>query len=59
MEHNLLVVSTETRVRMGRMEGLVAQLLIDSHATGTNPARVSKSPIRALSLLLRHRTASR
>lgn len=40
MEHGLLVVTTEHRVRMARMEGLVSQLLIDSDASGTAPARV-------------------
>ncbi|KAF4583491.1 hypothetical protein EYR38_002242 [Pleurotus pulmonarius] len=38
MEHGLLVVTAENRVRMNRMEGLVSQLLIESHISDTNPA---------------------
>ncbi|KAF4583489.1 hypothetical protein EYR38_002240 [Pleurotus pulmonarius] len=40
MEHGLLVVTTEHRMRMARMEGLVSQLLIDSDASGAAPASV-------------------
>ncbi len=42
MEHGLLVVTAENRVRMNRMEGLVSQLLIESHISDTNPATVGK-----------------
>ncbi|KAF7426115.1 hypothetical protein PC9H_008481 [Pleurotus ostreatus] len=37
MENSLLVVNTENRARMNRMEGLVSRLLIDSHISGIRP----------------------
>ncbi|KAG9221566.1 hypothetical protein CCMSSC00406_0007205 [Pleurotus cornucopiae] len=38
MENNLLVVDSENRTMMNRMEGLVSQLLVDSQTSATNPA---------------------